>query len=164
MQIGPINYSLHFGSVKIHKNCLYWTVFSTDIYRKIFFNCLLCFFSYICWSVNCMSWVSKFDYVFLTCSETEARFIFEGLRLTVFSFMESSFPICPYFFNFFHLVYKLFKGLFQPLCRSVIFMSWVWIMQHISEMTRSVGIIYNWDLVVLLFMESSVYNVRTWIP
>ena len=38
MQIRSINYSLHFESVEIHKHCLYWEVFSTDIYRKIFFQ------------------------------------------------------------------------------------------------------------------------------
>ena len=36
MQRWYINYSLHFGSVKIHKHCLYWKVFSTEILRKIF--------------------------------------------------------------------------------------------------------------------------------
>ena len=31
-----INYSLHLGSVKIHKICLYWKVFSTEICKKFF--------------------------------------------------------------------------------------------------------------------------------
>ena len=34
MKIWSKNYLLHFGSVKIHKHCLYWKVFNTDIYRK----------------------------------------------------------------------------------------------------------------------------------
>ena len=38
MQIWSINYSLDFGSVKIHRDCLYCKVFSTDIYRKVFFQ------------------------------------------------------------------------------------------------------------------------------
>ena len=38
-----INYSLHFENVKIHKHCLYWKVFSTDINGKIIFNCLQLF-------------------------------------------------------------------------------------------------------------------------
>ena len=44
---------LHCGSVKINKNCLYWKVFSTDIYRNIILKCLLLFQLYL--SVNCMS-------------------------------------------------------------------------------------------------------------
>ena len=82
MKMWSTNYSWHFGSVKIHKNCLYWKVFSTNIYTYIVknFSTVFCFFSYICWSVNYMSWVSKFHKFFLTCSETEARFIFEGFK------------------------------------------------------------------------------------
>ena len=34
IEIWSINYALHFGSIKVHKHCLYWTVFSTDVYRK----------------------------------------------------------------------------------------------------------------------------------
>ena len=77
MKIWSVNYVLLFGSVKIHKHCLYWNVFSTDINGKIIFNCLL-LFKPLFWSVNYVSWVSKFHNFFLTCSETEARCIFEG--------------------------------------------------------------------------------------
>ena len=80
MQIRSINYSFHFESIKIRKHCLYWKVFSTDIYWKIFFNTLLYLCFVVCLLVNCMSWVSKFHNFFLTYSETEARFIFEGFK------------------------------------------------------------------------------------
>ena len=43
VNIWSINYALHFGSVNIDQNCLYWSVFSTDINRKIIFDCLLLF-------------------------------------------------------------------------------------------------------------------------
>ena len=37
MKIWSIIYSLHFEDVKIHKHCLYWKLFSTDIYiEKLF--------------------------------------------------------------------------------------------------------------------------------
>ena len=49
-----INYSLHFGSVKIHKICLYWKVFSTEICKKFFFATVYCFSSYFYWAVNYM--------------------------------------------------------------------------------------------------------------
>ena len=29
--------------IEIHKHCFYWKVFSTDIYRKIFYNSLMLF-------------------------------------------------------------------------------------------------------------------------
>ena len=43
IQIWSINYALRSGSAKIHKHCLYWSVVSTNINRKIIFNCLLLF-------------------------------------------------------------------------------------------------------------------------
>ena len=38
-------------------------------YIERFISTVCCFFSYICWSVNCMSWVSKFNNFFLTCTK-----------------------------------------------------------------------------------------------
>ena len=57
-------------------------------------------------------------------------------------FTESSFPTLQYFFSFFHLVCKLSKGLFQPLCQSLNCMSWVFesCNKHISDMFRSLSI------------------------
>ena len=43
-----------------------------------------CFFSYICWSVSCISGVSKFNNFFLTCMETGARFIFKGINIVLY--------------------------------------------------------------------------------
>ena len=43
VRIWFINYTLHFGCVKIHKHCLYWCAFSTDINRKMVFIGLLLF-------------------------------------------------------------------------------------------------------------------------
>ena len=80
MHIWSINYSWHFGSGKIHRHRLYWMVFSNNIYRKKNYPMVCFLFSHICWSVHCMSWVSKFYNFFRTCSETEARFIFERFK------------------------------------------------------------------------------------
>ena len=124
--IWSVNYAnlvyelLHFENVKIHKHCLYWKVFST--YIEKFISTVCCFFSYICWSANYMSWVSKFNIFFLACTETEARFIFEGFNIVLYrKFISDS----RYFFCFLYLVCKLFKGLFQLLCQSVNCMIWV---------------------------------------
>ena len=67
---------LHFGSVRAHKRCFYF-----------------CFFSYICWSVNCMIWVSKFNIFFLTCRETETKSIFEGFNVALYRKFISDPPI-----------------------------------------------------------------------
>ena len=104
-------------------------------YIEIFFSIVCCFFSHICWSVNCISWASKFRNFFLNCSETEARFIFEV------------FMYCPlwklrYLFSYFDLVGKLFKGLFQLLSQSANCISWVSesCKKHISKISRSSSI------------------------
>ena len=47
---------------------------------KILILTICSLISYICWSVICMSWVSKLCNFFLTCSEAKARFIFEGYK------------------------------------------------------------------------------------
>ena len=43
VKIWYMNYALHFGSAKIDKNSLYWSLFRTDINRKVIFDCLLLF-------------------------------------------------------------------------------------------------------------------------
>ena len=43
MQIWSMHFALQFGGAKIHKSCLYWSVFNTDICRKIIFNRMLLF-------------------------------------------------------------------------------------------------------------------------
>ena len=100
---------LYFGSVK---HCLCWKVLSTNIYGNIF-STVCCFFSYICWPVNCMSWVSKFHNLFLTYSKTEARCVSEGFwycHLCKVQFQH----FCT-FLAFFHLVSKLLKSPFNSL-------------------------------------------------
>ena len=77
----------------LYKHCLYWKIFSTDIYRKIEAATVCCFFSNICWSVNCMTWVSKFNNFFLICTETEVRFIFEGFNIVLYEKFISDSPI-----------------------------------------------------------------------
>ena len=60
-----------------YTNIVYIGRYLALTYIERFISTICCFFSYICWSVNCMSWVSKFKKFFLTCTESEARFIFE---------------------------------------------------------------------------------------
>ena len=114
MQIWSINYWLHLSR---YKKIVYIGRYSILTYIEIFFLIVCCFFSYICRSVNCMSWVSKFNYFFLTCTEIEARFIFEGFMYC--PLWKVHFQCSDTFFHFFCQVCKLFKGLFQPRCQSV---------------------------------------------
>ena len=85
---------LHFENVKkIHKHCL---LALTNIER--FISTICCFFGYICWSVNCTSWVSKFKNFFQTCTESVVRFIFEGFNIVLYGKFISDSPILFFFF------------------------------------------------------------------
>ena len=96
------------------------------------------FLSYFGWSVNYMSQVSKFHKFSLTCSETEARCIFEGFQY--YHLWTVQFHFSSIFFSFFHLVCKLLRSLFQFLLISKFYELSPWIKKHISEMSRNVSI------------------------
>ena len=120
MQIWSINY--YILKMSRYTNIVYIGRYLVLRYKERFISTFFWFFSYICWSVNCISWVSKFNNFFLTCRETEARFIFEGFNIVLYGkFIYDSRIL----FLFFYLVCKLCKGLFQSLCQSVNCMSWV---------------------------------------
>ena len=85
-----------------YTNIVYIGMYLVLTYIERFISTVCCFFSYTAWSVYCMSWVSKFNN-FLTCRETDGRFIFEGFNI---------------------VLYGKFKELFQPLCQSVNCISW----------------------------------------
>ena len=89
---------LHFGSVKIHKYCYLGRLFVLTYIERLF-STVCCFFSYISWSVNCKSWVSKFHHFFLGCLETKARFIFQGFKYCPLS--KVHFQLCSTFLAFF---------------------------------------------------------------
>ena len=128
MQICYINY--HILKKWRYTNIVYIGryLILTNIERFISTSC--CFFSYMCWSVNCMSWVSKFNNFFLTCTETEARFIFKDFNIVLYgNFISDS----PKLFSFSLSACKSFKGLFQPLSQSVNCMSWIFESWNISR-------------------------------
>ena len=62
-------------------------------YIERFISTVCCFFSYICWSMTCMSSVSKCNNFFLTFRETEARCIFEGFNIALYGKFISDTPI-----------------------------------------------------------------------
>ena len=128
MQIWSLNY--YILKMSRYTDIVYIGRYLVLTYIERFISTVKCFFSYICWSVNCMSWVSKYNNFFLTCMATEARFIFEVFHIILYEkFISDSLIL----FCFFYLVCKLFKGLFQPLCQSVNFMSWVFESENISR-------------------------------
>ena len=91
MQIWSINY--YILRMSRYTNIVYIRRYLVLTYIQRFISTVCCFFSYICWSVNCMSWVSKFNNFFLTCTETEARFIFEGFNIVLYGKFISDSPI-----------------------------------------------------------------------
>ena len=117
MQIWSINY--YILKMSRYTNIVYIGRYLALTYIERFISTICCFFSCICWSVSCMSRVSKFRN-FLTCTETEARFIFDGFNIVLYGKLISDSLLI-----FFYLVCKLCKGLFISLCQSVICMSWV---------------------------------------
>ena len=76
-----------------YTNIVYIGRYLVLTYIEIFISTVCCSFSYICWPVNCMSWVSKFNNFFLICTETEAKFIFEGLYIVLYGNFICDFPI-----------------------------------------------------------------------
>ena len=123
--------------VSRYTNIVYTARYLVLIYRKTFFNSLL-LFSYVCWSVNCMSWISKFNNFFLKCTETEARFIFEGFKHC---------PLWKVYFQYFYtfLVFlsglQIVQGSFSTaLSVSKLYALGLWIIEHISEVSKNVSI------------------------
>ena len=91
MQIWSMNY--YILKMSRYTNIVYIGRYLVLTYIEIFISTVCCFFSHICWSVNCMSWVSKFNNFFLTCTETEARFIFEGFNIVLYGKFISNSPV-----------------------------------------------------------------------
>ena len=58
-------------------------------YMGRFVSTVCCF----CWPVNCLSWVSKFNSFFLTCTEIEAEFVFEDFNIVLYRKLISDSPI-----------------------------------------------------------------------
>ena len=79
MQMWSINY--YILKMSRYTNIFYIGRYLVLTYIERFISTVCCLFSYICWSVNCMSWISKFNNLFLTFTETKARFIFEGFNI-----------------------------------------------------------------------------------
>ena len=156
------NYAnLYILEVSRYINIVYMGRFFVLTYIERLFSTVCCFFSYISWSVNCKSWVSKFHHFFLGCLETKARFIFEGFKHCLL--WKVHFQLSSIFFSSFHLVCKLSKGFFRLLFQSVNSMRWVIYVIYVCVHVIYLGdvLIYTWDLVVLLFTESSICTICT---
>ena len=122
-----------------YTNIVYIGRYLVLTYIERFISTVCCFFSYICWSVNCMSWVSKFNNFFLTCTETEARFIFEGFNIALYGKFISNSPILS--FLFFIWSVNCSRGFFRAtLSVSKLYELSFWIIEHISEMSNKVSI------------------------
>ena len=129
MQIWSINY--YILKMSRYTNIAYIGRYLILTYIERFVWTVCCFFSYICWSANCMSWVSNFIILFFW----HVPKLMQGLYLSalILFFMESLFLTPQYFFCFLYLVCKLFKGPFQSLCQSVNCMIWVFELWNIPR-------------------------------
>ena len=129
MQIWSINY--YILKMSRYTNIVYIGRYLVLTYIERFFSTVCCFFSYICWSVNCMSWVSKFSNFFWHIRKLRQDLYSRALIL---SFMENSFLMPRYFFCFFIWFVNCLRYFFSHYELSL------WIMEHISEMSRNVSI------------------------
>ena len=121
VKIWPINYALHFGSAKIYEHCLYWSVFSTDINRKIIFN--VCYLlSYFCWSRNYMSQVSKFHISSRRVQKLRLGLCLMAFSIVIYGKLNSNFPV--FFYLFFIRSVNCSSHFLVTFCWSVSYMSW----------------------------------------
>ena len=60
MKIYPINYTLHLGSFKIHKHCLYWSVFLESLISTLQYFFLTVFI----WSADCVNLIFISPFLF----------------------------------------------------------------------------------------------------
>ena len=116
MQIWSINYCIL--KMSRYTNIVYIGRYLGLTYIERFISTYCCFFRYICWSVNSMSWVIKFKNFF-----SHVRKLRQDLYLR--PLWKAHFGLPGTFFLLFYLVCKLCKGLFQSVCQSVNCMSWV---------------------------------------
>ena len=90
MQIWSIN--IHYIlKMSRYTNIFYIGMYLVPIYIKRFVLRVCCTFSFICGSVNCMSWASKLNKFFLRCTETE--FMFEDFNIVLYGKFISYSPI-----------------------------------------------------------------------
>ena len=99
------------GLISRSTNIVYIGRYLVLTYIKWFISTVFSFFSYICWSVNCMSWVCKFYKFFLTWTETETRFIFEGFNIVLHGKFSSDTPI--FFFLLFWFCLQIVEETFS---------------------------------------------------
>ena len=127
MQIWSIKYCIL--KMSRYANIVYIGWYLALAYIERFISAICSFFSYICWSVNCMSLVSKFNNFFLTCTETVARFIFEDFNIVLYGKFFSDSPIL-FFFN---LSVNCVRDFSFTLLVSKLYELSLWIMEHTSR-------------------------------
>ena len=93
MQIWSINY--YILKMPRYANIVSIGRYLVLTYIERFISAVCCCFSYICWSVNCMGWVSKFT--FSDMHGTEAKFMIEGIDIVLYGKFISDSPILSLF-------------------------------------------------------------------
>ena len=119
-------------------------------YIEKIFSTVCCFFSYICWSVDCMSWVSKF------ITETEARFLFQGLKYCTLWKVDLQYSYTFFaFLSGLQIVQGTFLAFFSV---SKLYELRLWIIEHILEMSSDVSInLYLRPCTIAIFGKFYLY-------
>ena len=121
-----------------YTNIVYIERYLVLTYIERFVSTVCSVFSYICWSVNCMSWVGKFCNFFLICTETEARFTFEDFNIVLYGkFISDSLILFSLFLSGLWIVQETFSA---TLSVSKLYELGLWIIEHTWEMSSNKSI------------------------
>ena len=112
---------------------------------------------YFCWSVNCISRVSKFHNFFWHAWKLRQGLYLRAFNTVIYGKLNSNFLVL--FFSFFHKVCKLHESFFSHF----LLVSKLFQLSLSSRRCPEVwALIYIRDLSVLLFMESLIHTVCTY--
>ena len=138
-----------------YTNTVYVGFYLLSTYIERLFSTACYFLSYFCCSVNCMGQASKFQKFFPNMFWNWGKIYIWGLLLLWFA--ESSVPTFSTSLGFFHLTCKLLKSLFShhflSLSKAQELLRWF------LRCSEGKALIYIWDFLVFLFMESSISTV-----
>ena len=120
-------------------------------YIEIFFSIVCCFFGHICWSVNCISWASKFRNFFWIARKLRQDLYLRSLCIALYGNFGTFLVILIWLVN-------CSRDFFSYLVSQQIVLAES--LNHVKNISRrypeAQALIYIWDLVVVLFMESFV--------
>ena len=156
MKIWSANYVLHFGSVKTHKDFLYWSVFSSDINGKIVFNCLLHFKPFFLVRKLWLKSVNSTTF-FWHAQKLRLGVYLRDFSIVIYEKFNSDFSV--YSLAFFTWPVNCSSHFLVPLCLSLNCLSWALDFRDVQKIKHE--LIFE-SLRVLLFIKSSICAICTY--